>query len=91
MSDLPYGKELAKYKLERAKEELDTAELLYNNDKWKAANNRAYYAVYYAITSVLCMEPVAFKRHKDTLAYFSQQPRCKQRGINLPALQAAGY
>lgn len=72
MSDLPYGKELAKYKLERAKEELDTAELLYNNDKWKAANNRAYYAVYYAITSVLCMEPVAFKRHKDTLAYFNK-------------------
>lgn len=72
MSDLPYGKELAKYKLERAREELDTAELLFKNDKWKAANNRAYYAVYYAITSVLCLEPVAFKRHKDTLAYFNK-------------------
>ena len=28
-----YGKDLARYKLERAKEELDTAELLFNNDR----------------------------------------------------------
>lgn len=34
-----YGEDLAKYKIERACEELDTAELLYNNGKLKAANN----------------------------------------------------
>lgn len=63
-----YGKDLAKYKLERAREELDTAELLYNNERLKAANNRAYYA----ITAVLCLEPIAFKKHKDTIAYFNK-------------------
>ena len=67
-----YGKDLARYKLDRALEELDTAELLFENDKLKAANNRAYYSIYYAITAVLCMEPIAFKRHKDTLAYFNK-------------------
>lgn len=67
-----YGKDLARYKLDRALEELDTAELLFENDKLKAANNRAYYSIYYAITVVLCMEPIAFKRHKDTLAYFNK-------------------
>ena len=35
-----YGKNLARYKLERAKEELDTAELLFNNDRLKAAKVR---------------------------------------------------
>ena len=45
-----YGKDLARYKLDRALEELDTAELLFENDKLKAANNRAYYSIYYAIT-----------------------------------------
>ena len=67
-----YGKDLAKYKIERAYEEQQTAELLFANDKLKAANNRAYYAIYFAITAVLCLEPIAFKKHKDTLAYFNK-------------------
>ena len=40
-----YGKDLARYKLERAREELDTAELLFENERLKAANNRAYYSI----------------------------------------------
>lgn len=35
-----YGKDLAKYKLERAKEELETAELLFHNERLKAAKVR---------------------------------------------------
>ena len=35
-----YGKDLARYKLERAREEFDTAELLFENERLKAANNR---------------------------------------------------
>lgn len=42
-----YGKDLAQYKLERAREELDTAQLLLDNQKLKAANNRAYYSIAY--------------------------------------------
>lgn len=67
-----YGKDLAQYKLERAREELDTAQLLLNNQKLKAANNRAYYSIYYSLTAVLCLEPIAFKKHKDTIAYFNK-------------------
>lgn len=67
-----YGKDLARYKVERAKEELDTAILLFNNEKLKAANNRAYYSIYYSLTAVLCLEPIAFKRHKDTIGYFNK-------------------
>lgn len=67
-----YGTDLAKYKLERAREELDTAELLFENEKLKAANNRAYYSIYYSLTAVLCLEPIAFKRHKDTIGYFNK-------------------
>jgi len=67
-----YGKDLARYKLERAKEELDTAELLFNNYRLKAANNRAYYSIYYSLTAVLCLESIAFKRHKDTIGYFNK-------------------
>lgn len=67
-----YGKDLARYKIERAQEEVDTARLLFQNGKLKAANNRAYYSIYYALTAVLCLEPIAFKKHKDTIAYFNK-------------------
>lgn len=72
MTQAFYGKDLARYKLERAKEELDTAELLLQNEKFKAANNRAYYSIYYSLTAVLCLEPIAFKKHKDTIGYFNK-------------------
>lgn len=72
IEEKPYGKDLARYKLERAREEIETAKLLFDNNKFKAANNRAYYSIYYAITAVLCLEPVAFKKHKDTLGYFNK-------------------
>ncbi len=72
MNNIPHGKDLANYKLDRASEELETAKLLLDNRKWKAANNRAYYSIYYAITAVLSIEPIAFRKHKDTLAYFNK-------------------
>ena len=62
----------ARYRLERAKEDLKAAELLYKNDSFLAANNRAYYAIFRAIRAVLALERVDFKRHKDVLAYFNQ-------------------
>lgn len=67
-----YGIDLAMYKIERAKEELENARLLFQNARLKAANNRAYYSIYYALTAVLCLEPVVFKKHKDTIAYFNK-------------------
>lgn len=71
-NSLPYGKDLAKYKIERAIDEYETAKLLFDNNRLKAANNRAYYSIYYSLTAVLCLEPIAFKKHKDTLAYFNK-------------------
>ncbi len=66
------SKEFALYRLERAKEECETAELLYKENKLLAANNRAYYSIFYAIRAILAMEKIDFKRHKDVLAYFNQ-------------------
>ena len=64
--------DVSKYKLEQAMDDLDTARLLLNANKFKAANNRAYYACFHAVDSVLALEPVAFKKHKDTIAYFNK-------------------
>ncbi len=39
---------------------------------YKSANNRAYYSIFHSIKAVLSLEPVDFKRHKDTIAYFNK-------------------
>jgi len=45
--------ELVKYRLERAKEIYDDAELLAKNERWKSAANRLYYACFHAISAYL--------------------------------------
>lgn len=62
----------AKYRLERAKQDLSDAEFSYRNRRYLNANNRAYYAIFHAIKAVLATEKKDFKRHKDVLAYFNQ-------------------
>ena len=64
--------DISKYKLEQAIDDLDTDKLLLNANKFKAANNRVYYSCFHAVDSVLALEPISFKKHKDTLAYFNK-------------------
>lgn len=64
----------AKYRLNKAKETLETAKMIFKEGKdFTSANNRAYYAIFYAIRSVLAIEEIDFKRHKDVLAYFNKE------------------
>lgn len=64
--------EFAKYRLERAKETLESATVLFNIKDLVGANNRAYYSIFYAIRAVLALEPIDFKRHKDVIGYFNK-------------------
>ncbi len=66
------SKELAKHRIEQAKEELKASKVLYNEKLYKSANNRAYYSIFHAMRSVLCLEPIDFKKHKDVIAYFNR-------------------
>lgn len=65
--------ELAAYRLQVAQEDLDVANDNFSNGYYRAANNRAYYSIYHSITAVLALEGKAFKRHKDTIAYFNKE------------------
>lgn len=65
--------ELAEYRLQVAEEDLEVAKDNFGKNYFRAANNRAYYSIYHSITAVLALEGKAFKRHKDTLAYFNKE------------------
>ena len=72
LPDIGDKTDVAKYRLRVAKEDLQAANLLLEANSYRGANNRAYYAIFHAVSAVLAMEGVAFKKHKDTLAYFNK-------------------
>ncbi len=63
---------LAKYRLEQAKENLEEAIVLFDINKYKGANNRAYYSIFHAIKAILALEQVDFKKHSSVIAYFNK-------------------
>ena len=66
------SKELSKHRLEQAKEDFVAAKALFDLKLYKSANNRAYYSIFHSIKSVLALEPIDFKKHKDVQAYFNK-------------------
>lgn len=66
------SKDLSYHRLEQAKEDLTASKLLYNSKLYKSANNRAYYAIFHTIRSILALEPIDFKKHKDVIAHFNK-------------------
>lgn len=63
---------LAKYRIEQSKENLEEAEVLFKNNKFKGANNRAYYAIFHAIKAIFALEQIDFKKHSSVIAYFNK-------------------
>lgn len=63
---------LARQRLDRARDDLRMANILYDNNELLGANNRAYYSIFHSMRAVLALERVDFKRHKDVQSYFNK-------------------
>lgn len=63
---------LALYRLERAKELIDDSRKLFESGSYKSSNNRAYYAIFYAMRAVLALDEVDFKKHSGVIQYFQR-------------------
>ncbi len=63
--------ELCKYRIGNAADSLKVAHDCLEKEYYRDAINRSYYAVFYAVKSVLALEGKDFKRHKDVIAYFN--------------------
>ena len=78
----------ALYRLEKAKETLKSAQILCEEVKdYTSANNRAYYAIFYAIRAVLALEEIDFKRHKDVIAYVKTEIFSRKLGKKIVQAQ----
>ena len=67
-----YKMELASYRVSIAKEDLDTAKEAFLSSKYRLANNRAYYAIFHAITAVYAIDGHTYKKHKDAIGNFNR-------------------
>jgi uncharacterized protein (UPF0332 family) len=58
------------YRLEKAEETLEVAELLIENGKWNSAINRLYYSCFYAVTGLLVKTGKTNKSHSGVKTQF---------------------
>ena len=63
----------AKYRIERAKEDLDVAHQLFENGNYRIANNRAYYAIFHALRAVLAFDNFDSSKHSGVIAEFRRK------------------
>ncbi len=87
--DVGSAKALALYRIEIAEQDLKTAIRNQNEEDYRAANNRAYYAVFHALDACLALEGKAFKSHGQAIGAFNKDfihtevfPREYGKGIN---------
>ena len=73
MLDNAAQKDYAKYRLERAKEDLDAARFLFDNGSYRAANNRAYYAIFHSLRAVLAFDNFDSKKHSGVISEFRRR------------------
>ena len=65
--------DLVKYRLERAKETLEDAQLLIESKRWNSAINRLYYSAFYAVIALLLNENHKTTTHNGVKSIFSEQ------------------
>lgn len=66
-------KELAGYRLERAKEMLSAAESNLEIGQHKTSLNRSYYAVFHAMRSANALKEYDSSKHSGVIAYFTKE------------------
>ena len=66
-------KDYAKYRIERSKEDLDAAHLLFNSGNYRIANNRAYYSIFHALRAVLTFDNFDSSKHSGVIAEFRRR------------------
>lgn len=72
LDDTGGAKELAMYRLGAAKEDLEAARLNLASGQYRTSNNRAYYAIFRAISACLAIEFKAYKQHAQVIGNFNK-------------------
>lgn len=72
LDDIGGARELASYRIQAAKEDLAAALTNFEAGYYRTSNNRAYYAIFRAISACLALEFKAFKQHAQVIGNFNK-------------------
>lgn len=64
---------LVNYRLDNAKEKLESAKILLDGGKYRDSIGRSYYAIFTAVRAVLANDNVDFSKHSGVIAYFQKE------------------
>ena len=66
-------RELIKYRLESARERLNSAEVLLASKSYKDSIGRSYYAMFTAVRALLAKDGVDYSKHAGVISYFQRE------------------
>lgn len=61
---------LAKYRLEKSKQDLNSAIINYENNLLSQSLNRSYYSIFHAVRALLAFHKYDSKKHTGIISYF---------------------
>ncbi|MBR5427973.1 MAG: HEPN domain-containing protein [Clostridia bacterium] len=64
---------MAKYRLEKAKNDLSAAKIIAEQGYYEVAANRSYYAIFHAARAVLALTEQDFRKHSGVIAFFRKE------------------
>ena len=64
--------ELIQYRIRQAEESIEEAELLINNEKLRAAVNRIYYGMFYALLALALKYEFQTSKHQQLIGWFNK-------------------
>ncbi len=65
-------RELSKYRMEKAIDDLETSKIMLSNNKFSQSVNRSYYAMFHAIRSLLTLHEFDSQKHSGIISYFNR-------------------
>ena len=72
LDDIGGARELAWHRINVAKDDLEAAEMNFEGGHYRSSNNRAYYAIFRAISACLALEFKAYKQHAQVIGNFNK-------------------
>ena len=66
-------RELIKYRLESARERLNSAEVLLASKSYKDSIGRSYYAMFTAVRALLAKDGIDYSKHAGVISYFQRE------------------
>ena len=65
--------DLVRFRMERAAESLEEADLLGQAHRWNGCTNRLYYACFYAVSAIMARDGESSSKHRGVRSFLNQR------------------